>query len=421
MRIGIAIPLTKHLEGEFFRNFIDVLNEVIDKHEVEVITRVGDSLDRNRNELVKTAILKECDYVWFIDSDQIIPKGTLDRLLSLIQEKKVGIVSGMYFTRMPPNLPVIRKRVGELFEAIFDYKGITEVDGIGFGCCLADISIFKEVNFPWFEFKYEEVSGFPHYFSEDLTFCKKLRNKGIKILVDTDLVISHIGGIVDDSDYSRIKNTYIKADKIKNELIEDLSEFDNISEENVRMNIIHGQEKYKEEWKSKNPKTKEERDKLYKESYWSKYDLAGWHIGSRMEFDQKLVEMIKAKYPDRNTPILDYGCGIAHNSFLLAKEGYTNIALYDLNMAFAKYRFNRHNLPFKDFMQDKFKVILCFDMLEHLDDKDFDETISLFKKLIEPDGEFLLTVSFGNEGNHPMHFNGSEEKIKKVKELMKND
>jgi len=276
------------------------------------------------------------------------------------------------------------------------------------------------IEFPYFEFKHENIYGYIHYISEDLTFCKKARKVGIKIYVDTDLVIKHIGGVIDESDFN--KNNYLHAEQLKKELIQDLSEFDKIPKDNVLLNLIYGTEKFKDEWEKANPKTKKERDKFYKKNFYSKYDLANWHLGSRINFNNSLVEMIKKKYPNKhNISILDYGCGIGQNSYLLAKEGYIDITLYDLNSKFAEFRFKKHKLNFYNIdYKQKYDIILCFDVLEHLDDKEYEDTIKLFKKLIKSNGEILATVSFGKGNMHPMHFEGSDKKVKMLKELMKN-
>ena len=107
---------------------------------------------------------------------------------------------------------------------------------------------------------------------------------------------------------------------------------------------------------------------------------------------------------------------------LLAKEGYTNLTLHDLNSDFAEYRFEKYALPYKSYWDtnDKFDLILCFDVLEHLDEDDFDDTINLFKKISKENTEFLITATFKDDGLHPMHFEGNKEKIAKIKELMKN-
>lgn len=421
MRIGLAIPLAKTTESKFIISLIDQLNENFMKYDLDILTHIDCYVDRSRNELVKKAKLGKCDYVWFVDTDHIFPKGTLTRLLKVMEEKNAQIVSGLYFTRTSPIIPVIRKMEDDTYEPIYDYKGIIEVDGIGMGCCLINMKLFDNISFPYFEGIYEHKFGFDGFVGEDLYFCRKVREQNIPIYVDTDLVIKHIGGIVDDDDFNPYREQYKQAEKIKQELIDDLAEFTNKSRAEIKLSIVNGSMKFKEEWDLANPQTKQQRETVYRTSQWYKFDLANWHLGARLRFDLQLVNMIKTKYPDKQIAILDYGCGSGYNSFLLAKEGYTNITLFDLNTAFAEFRFDKHGLSYTTRLQDKYDLVFCFDVLEHLDDDDFNKTIELFKSLRKEDTEFLITAPFGDQGGiHPMHFNSTQDKIKQIKELMSN-
>ena len=420
MRIGIALPLGKTVDGKFVSSFVNILKENLSVYDIDILTHTDIYVDRARNELVKKAIVSKCDYVWFLDTDHIFPQGTLTRLLKLMKDKNADIVSGLYFTRTPPVIPVIRKYVDDTYEPIFDYSGVIEVDGIGFGCCLIKTELFKKLEFPYFDGKYEERYGFQGFIGEDLYFCRNIRKLGIKIYVDTDLIIQHIGGLVNDQDFLPHKQDYLKSEQIKGEIIDDLSEYTQIPKGQVKSNLLNGCIEFKKEWEQANPLTKEDREKVYTNSYWEKYELANWHLSGRLNFDVNLVEMIKKKYPNKEISILDYGCGIGQNSLLLAKEGYSNITLYDLNTEFAEFRFKKHNLAYKKVFSEQYDLILCFDVLEHLDDEEFKSVTNFLKSHTKQDGEILMTVSFGDNGLHPMHFAGSKEKIKTIKNLMKN-
>lgn len=425
MKIGIAIPLYRNVEKDFFVSFIDLLFELKNKkYEIEILYGTA-TIDHARNVLVKNAIVKKCDYIWFLDTDHKIPKDDiLGKLLKTIEDKKASIVSALYFGKEKPHLPVIRiRRLKEWWEPLADVNPneIIEVDGIGMGCCLIDMKVFKKINYPYFEFKYLDVRGYPMHQSEDLTFCEKAKNAGYKIYVDTKLVVEHIGSSADEKTYLIYKKAILKYKKLTEDIIADCVEFDNIPEEKVIANLKLGIEKFKEGWEQNNPKTKEEREKFYKESYWGKYDLVSWHLGNRLQFDEELVQNLKKMYPNKDCSILDYGCGIGQNSYLLAKEGFKDISLHDLNLDFAEFRFKKYKLPYRKLdLNKKYDVILCFDVLEHLDDKDFEETINLFKKLKKDNGKAIITATFVDGGMHPMHFEGSDKKVKMIKELMEN-
>ena len=62
---------------------------------------------------------------------------------------------------------------------------LLEVDAVGTGVMLIRSSVFKDIGKPYFY--YEENR------SEDIMFCQKCREKGIRIYVDTTIGCGHIG------------------------------------------------------------------------------------------------------------------------------------------------------------------------------------------------------------------------------------
>jgi len=99
MRIGVCLPMYKFIDSKFVDSLLNFLRENLPKYDIDIINRIGGSLDVARNELVKKALLNGCDYILFLDSDHIFPQGTLTRLLKVMKEKNAKIVSALYFTR----------------------------------------------------------------------------------------------------------------------------------------------------------------------------------------------------------------------------------------------------------------------------------------------------------------------------------
>ena len=70
-------------------------------------------------------------------------------------------------------------------------------------------------------------------------------------------------------------------------------------------------------------------------------------------------------------------------------------------------------------IKNKYDIILCFDVLEHIPDEKFKETIELIRKLNKPEGEIISTVSFGAEKIHPSHYDLTPEKKDLLMNLLK--
>ena len=150
----------------------------------------GKPVDEARNHIVEMAQDAGAKYLLFMDDDNILPPFTIPRLLNL----KAKVASGVYYTKYQPPTPVILKKdiVGGYEK--WNYGDVVEVDYIGLGCALIDMSIFNEIEKPYFKYvKYgiDPRKGEPHI-GEDVYFCNKVTEKGYKIYADTYVQCGHV-------------------------------------------------------------------------------------------------------------------------------------------------------------------------------------------------------------------------------------
>jgi glycosyltransferase involved in cell wall biosynthesis len=150
---------------------------------------VGKPVDEARNLIVEMAKEAKAKYLLFIDDDNLIPPFTIPRLLNL----KTKVASGVYYTKYQPPTPVILKKDYPGGWDKWTYGDVVDVDYIGLGCALIDMSIFDEIEQPYF--KYSKGSIDPHksepHIGEDIYFCDKVLSKGYKIWVDTYIQVAH--------------------------------------------------------------------------------------------------------------------------------------------------------------------------------------------------------------------------------------
>lgn len=428
MKIGICVPLYNVVPASFFVNFVNRLHEfqTQEKYDVQIYMRASTIVDKARNELVEMALRDKCDYVFFIDSDTLIPGGALDALLAM----DVDIASGLYFAKGRPYLPVARVKEGDkhFYLEDFEYNSIYEVQGVGMGCCLIKTSVFDGMEFPYFKLEWRKHDGVDYQIAEDLYFCDEAIKKGHKVHLNTGVVCDHFGIEVGAEHFQPYKEQ-LKEDKIdRDEMIEDMMEFEKLPREKIFSNFLHRFDLREEEMKGYDLKNPEENWKYSVENKFEIYDHLEWHFKGRRSFDKKLLKDIKEEYPDRATEILDFGSGAGQMSYMLAKEKYI-VSACDPNKKsndFMSFRFTKHRekikriqMPISEGFKNQFDIILCFDVLEHIPDEKFDETIALLKRLKKPDGKIIATVSFGAEDIHPGHFDGTDEKKKKIMELLK--
>lgn len=146
-------------------------------------------IDWGRESVIEDAITQEMDYILMIDDDIEAPPDTFERLVyhnkdavaALCFMKGQGCAPAMF--KAPADSNGDRK-----WQPVHEYpEGLIEVDGVGFGCVLLKVAMFKRIIQPWF------CIGPPDTWGEDLYFCQKAKGAGFKFHVDTTVKTAHWG------------------------------------------------------------------------------------------------------------------------------------------------------------------------------------------------------------------------------------
>jgi len=138
-----------------------------------------------KNELIKLA-QKGYDYIFFVDSDLILEKDTLERLL----EANKDIISQTFWTKWTPEavpLPNSWDCDGYNFEEYRKYLG-NEIIKIGMtgACTLIKIDVFKDKNIDFSPINNLRICG------EDRTFCIRAAVYGYELFTDLRKPAFHI-------------------------------------------------------------------------------------------------------------------------------------------------------------------------------------------------------------------------------------
>lgn len=160
-----------------------------------------------RNSLAAQALNGDYDRIMWIDSDMTFDSDLFRRLSARLDEG-YEFVTGLYFTRRLPILPVIYKDVKCIMEngkekpTADEYDGyprdsLFEVRGCGFGGCMMTTALVKDVA-DKFGYPFSPILGF----GEDLSFCQRVTQSGHKIYCDSSIRLGHKSScIVQESDY----------------------------------------------------------------------------------------------------------------------------------------------------------------------------------------------------------------------------
>lgn len=193
IRVLIAYPTARDIETASFLSVynLDVPNNV----ETELECFYGYNIDQVRNLIASYGIGHKFDYIFFVDSDIILPKNALRRLL----ESNKDIITGVYIQRKPnvriPEIYVENQHGGMHNIDISEVQGnkVFRIGGCGFGCVLVKTNVLEKVGYPQFE--YHDTLDIKETLSEDVDFALKAKQKGFELFVDTSVKCEHLTNI----------------------------------------------------------------------------------------------------------------------------------------------------------------------------------------------------------------------------------
>ena len=189
-RILVAIPTAKYIEVETFKSLWDL--DVPDDVVLDFRYTYGYTIVQLRNLIASWTVDGLYDYLFSVDSDIVLPKDTLTKLLNHNKD----IVSGVYIQRKANmEVPEIYRWKGNaMLNVSMDEilpAGLHPIAGCGFGCVLVKSEVFRKIGYPQFDYKMHSVGQIQY--SEDTYFCNKAAENGFEIYVDSSIVCGHIG------------------------------------------------------------------------------------------------------------------------------------------------------------------------------------------------------------------------------------
>ena len=181
-KVMVAIPTTDFVHINFAVALASMV--ISTKAALSVHIARGSSICQNRNTLVQVAKNEGAEFIMFIDNDMSFPPFTVDRMIHVIEEKRLDVLGCNYLFKAPPHQwMAIPKEGQETLEAI------DEVHRLPTGMMMIRMSVFDKLDTPYFNYDAytDDKTGACTVASEDYYFCDRARDKGIKIFMDTDL------------------------------------------------------------------------------------------------------------------------------------------------------------------------------------------------------------------------------------------
>ena len=311
-----------------------------------------------RNGIIDKFLKTDMDYLLFIDSDMIWEADSLELAYDLIQNSHVDIVTGIYFTKNEPHIPIIKKlnlQAGCYNNYQTWGNAPFEIDGSGMGFMLIPRYVLEKMKQPMCEWK----GGF----SEDLVFCLKAKKDcGFKIWAHPGIKVGHVSKTtITNFDWAKQHKPSVAA----------------WMRENMRFTTITLKRWYPNSRKDlgihplnfKNPNTKEHWDNIYKEEgkeTWRTYP----------DKQKYLIDLIGKIYkPDKSFSVLELGCGVGIFAKRLIsafpKVNYVGIDISKVAVDICNedgITAEVKKIP-PIGLDYKYDLIIGLELLEHLDDK----------------------------------------------------
>lgn len=203
MKTLIALPCMDMVHTVFLRSLLG-----LSRPEETVFGLTASSLVYDaRNTLARQAIDEKCDRILWIDSDMEFAPDAFARLSADMDEGR-EFVTGLFFTRKAPVRPCIYKQCGyasegqEIVPLALNYNDyprdeLFEVKASGLAFTLVSVEATRKV-IEKFGLPFSPMPGF----GEDLSFCGRLQQLGIKMYCDSRVKIGHVGtGIISEDIY----------------------------------------------------------------------------------------------------------------------------------------------------------------------------------------------------------------------------
>ena len=376
----IAIGLPRGSDTTFQYEFIESLFRMFGKSpcNYQMIT-TAKVHHIARNTIIKNFLKSDSDYLLFIDSDMIWEPDSLEIAYSTLQHPQVDIVSGIYYTKGEPHLPVIKKL--DLQAGCYNIytewgNEPFEVDGAGMGFMLIPRYVLEKMKQP--------MCHWDGGFSEDLNFCLQAKkDHGFKIWAHPGIKLGHVSKTTITSfDWVRQHKPSVKA---------------YIREAMVKTKIFLKDEY--PNWREdlgihpldfKNVNTQEHWDNIYTregtEANWRTYPEKNEYVS------KSILKELKS-----DATVLELGCGVGKFAGVLLKDhkditykgiDISQVAVNALNKS--GIRAERRDVP--PIEETGYDVVIGLELLEHLDDKPRLAVIKEVSDIIGKTGQAIFSV-----------------------------
>ena len=154
----------------------------------------GESVDVARNYLIDRVLESDAKYMFFIGEDTVVPYDGFKHLHKTAEENPGSVVAGVYYIKTSAPMISIRKG-NHITIPNVDPGQVFEAWQTGMDCMLIPVEILRKIRESDPEIPFcciaNNIEDIP-FIGEDNFFVHRLRQHGIKLLVNTDVQCLHM-------------------------------------------------------------------------------------------------------------------------------------------------------------------------------------------------------------------------------------
>lgn len=203
----IAIPTLGTVPIEFMLAFSRLAMPMNCTSSTMVVTKTEIGVARNAVAEAALNMKPRPKYILFIGDDMLPPWDGVIKIWKTMEEDSTwDVLSGLYYIKQDTPIPIIwKKEVDGWLEPFKHYSPgeVVQCDIIGMDFTMIRTEVFVKMNSPWFltgpmsDTEYKKVFcpiNLQEYytFTEDVWFCHKAKQFGLKIGVHTGVRVGHL-------------------------------------------------------------------------------------------------------------------------------------------------------------------------------------------------------------------------------------
>jgi len=376
----IAIGLPRGSDTTFHYEFIESLFQMFGKspcnYQIVTTAKVHHIA---RNSIIKNFLKSDSNCLLFVDSDMIWEPDSLEIAYKTLQHPQVDIVTGIYFTKGKPHLPVIKKldlQAG-CYNIFMEWGNEPfEVDGAGMGFMLIPRYVLEAMKQP--------MCHWDGGFSEDLNFCLQAKkDHGFKIWAHPAIKLGHVSKtVVTSFDWVQQHKPSVKA-YIREAMVKTKMYLRDEYPNSRKILGIHPLD-------FKNVNTQEHWDGIYTKEG----TVKNWRT-----YPEKIAciskEILKELKSDAR--VLELGCGVGKFAEVLLKDHskvhYKGLDISQVAVdALGEMGLEAERRDVPPIKETGYDVVVGLELLEHMDDGPRLKLIKEVSKIIGKGGQAIFSV-----------------------------